>query len=82
VLQDDLVDSSCALFYLNKGIINLVPSLSFFWFLLVSCNMAAPPSLNLLGEIILINSPLSNSSKSSQEEALLNHFTLDFTLHV
>jgi NADH-ubiquinone oxidoreductase chain 4 len=45
--------------YLNKGIINLVPSLSFFWFLLVSCNIAAPPSLNLLGEIILINRILS-----------------------
>jgi NADH-ubiquinone oxidoreductase chain 4 len=45
--------------YLNKGIINLVPRLSFFWFLLVSCNIAAPPSLNLLGEIILINSILS-----------------------
>nr|AKR06305.1 NADH dehydrogenase subunit 4 [Tenebrio molitor]UAJ48191.1 NADH dehydrogenase subunit 4 [Tenebrio molitor] len=47
--------------YLNKGMINLVPSLSFFWFLLVSCNMAAPPSLNLLGEIMLINSILSFS---------------------
>jgi NADH-ubiquinone oxidoreductase chain 4 len=45
--------------YLNKGIINLVPRLSFFWFLLVSCNMAAPPSLNLLGEIMLINRILS-----------------------
>jgi NADH-ubiquinone oxidoreductase chain 4 len=45
--------------YLNKGIINLVPRLSFFWFLLVSCNIAAPPSLNLLGEIMLINSILS-----------------------
>nr|QDG01008.1 NADH dehydrogenase subunit 4 [Tenebrio molitor] len=47
--------------YLNKGMINLVPSLSFFWFLLVSCNMAAPLSLNLLGEIMLINSILSFS---------------------
>jgi NADH-ubiquinone oxidoreductase chain 4 len=45
--------------YLNKGMINLVPRLSFFWFLLVSCNMAAPPSLNLLGEIMLINRILS-----------------------
>nr|YP_009469533.1 NADH dehydrogenase subunit 4 [Tenebrio obscurus]AVE14892.1 NADH dehydrogenase subunit 4 [Tenebrio obscurus] len=47
--------------YLNKGMINLVPSLSFFWFLFSSCNMAAPPSLNLLGEIMLINSILSFS---------------------
>ena len=42
--------------YLNKGIINIIPSLSLWWFLLCSSNMAAPPSLNLLGEILLINS--------------------------
>nr|YP_006576064.1 NADH dehydrogenase subunit 4 [Naupactus xanthographus]ACZ58591.1 NADH dehydrogenase subunit 4 [Naupactus xanthographus] len=42
--------------YLNKGMINISPSISLWWFLLCSSNMAAPPSLNLLGEIILINS--------------------------
>lgn len=42
--------------YLNKGIINIAPSLSLWWFLFCSCNIAAPPSLNLLGEILLINS--------------------------
>nr|YP_010631655.1 NADH dehydrogenase subunit 4 [Propomacrus bimucronatus]AFQ62291.1 NADH dehydrogenase subunit 4 [Cheironitis sp. MJTNT-2012]WBP61433.1 NADH dehydrogenase subunit 4 [Propomacrus bimucronatus] len=42
--------------YLNKGLMNLMPSMSLWWFLLSSSNMAAPPSLNLLGEIILINS--------------------------
>nr|AYW52345.1 NADH dehydrogenase subunit 4 [Entiminae sp. ACP-2013] len=42
--------------YLNKGLINIIPSLSLWWFLLCSANMAAPPSLNLLGEILLINS--------------------------
>jgi len=41
--------------YLNKGIINLIPRLSIWWFLLCSSNIAAPPSFNLLGEIILIN---------------------------
>nr|AOY39924.1 NADH dehydrogenase subunit 4 [Scolytinae sp. BMNH 1039994] len=40
--------------YLNKGFINIMPSLSLWWFLLCSSNMAAPPSLNLLGEIVLI----------------------------
>nr|YP_009937380.1 NADH dehydrogenase subunit 4 [Trigonopterus jasminae]QNT26864.1 NADH dehydrogenase subunit 4 [Trigonopterus jasminae] len=42
--------------YLNKGFINVMPSLTLWWFLLCSSNMAAPPSLNLLGEILLINS--------------------------
>lgn len=48
--------------YINKGIINLVPFLSLWWFLLVVSNIAAPPSLNLLGEILLINSLISYSN--------------------
>nr|AML26175.1 NADH dehydrogenase subunit 4 [Scolytinae sp. BMNH 1274290] len=42
--------------YLNKGFMNIMPSLSLWWFLFCSSNMSAPPSLNLVGEIILINS--------------------------
>lgn len=42
--------------YLNKGMINYLPNLSLWWFLLCSSNIAAPPSLNLIGEILLINS--------------------------
>nr|AEP27520.1 NADH dehydrogenase subunit 4 [Anthonomus pomorum] len=42
--------------YLNKGLMNIMPGLSLWWFLLCSSNMAAPPSLNLMGEILLINS--------------------------
>nr|AML25592.1 NADH dehydrogenase subunit 4 [Staphylinidae sp. BMNH 1274640] len=45
--------------YLNKGMMNIMPSLSLWWFLLVSSNMAAPPSFNLVGEIMLINSLVS-----------------------
>lgn len=41
--------------FLNKGLINLIPRMSLWWFLFCSSNIAAPPSLNLLGEIILIN---------------------------
>nr|QHD19773.1 NADH dehydrogenase subunit 4 [Rodolia quadrimaculata] len=42
--------------YLNKGMINILPFFSLWWFLFLIGNMAAPPSLNLLGEISLINS--------------------------
>nr|YP_010554836.1 NADH dehydrogenase subunit 4 [Sternochetus olivieri]UYP50721.1 NADH dehydrogenase subunit 4 [Sternochetus olivieri] len=42
--------------YLNKGLMNFFPNLSLWWFLLCSSNMAAPPSLNLMSEILLINS--------------------------
>nr|QLY89910.1 NADH dehydrogenase subunit 4 [Lype phaeopa] len=46
---------------LNKGMINYLPLLSLWWFLLVSSNMASPPSLNLLGEITLMISLVSYS---------------------
>nr|AVJ52513.1 NADH dehydrogenase subunit 4 [Tectocoris diophthalmus] len=40
---------------INKGLITLMPVLSMFWFLLCANNTASPPSLNLLGEIYIIN---------------------------
>nr|YP_009400277.1 NADH dehydrogenase subunit 4 [Nurudea yanoniella]ARW70272.1 NADH dehydrogenase subunit 4 [Nurudea yanoniella]QBK84289.1 NADH dehydrogenase subunit 4 [Nurudea yanoniella] len=40
--------------FLNKGLINLYPYLSFWWFLLCSSNMSFPPSLNLFGELMLL----------------------------
>nr|AOY40093.1 NADH dehydrogenase subunit 4 [Scolytinae sp. BMNH 1043104] len=42
--------------YMNKGFMNVMPSLSLWWFLLCSSNMSAPPSFNLVGEIVLVNS--------------------------
>nr|UBI43983.1 NADH dehydrogenase subunit 4 [Eysarcoris rosaceus] len=45
--------------FINKGYLMMMPSLSLFWFLLCSNNMSSPPSLNLLGEIYLINSVIS-----------------------
>nr|YP_010698171.1 NADH dehydrogenase subunit 4 [Paragavialidium hainanense]WCF77145.1 NADH dehydrogenase subunit 4 [Paragavialidium hainanense] len=53
--------SGSRLFILNKGLMSYMPSMSMWWFLLTVCNMSAPPSLNLLGEIGLLNSVLSYS---------------------
>nr|AZL93073.1 NADH dehydrogenase subunit 4 [Alloxysta sp. ZJUH_2016001] len=41
---------------LNKGMMNLFPSLGLYWFILSIFNSAAPPSLNLFSEIMMINS--------------------------
>nr|YP_009659085.1 NADH dehydrogenase subunit 4 [Triatoma migrans]QCQ69469.1 NADH dehydrogenase subunit 4 [Triatoma migrans] len=51
-------------FMISKGLISLMPSLSLFWFILSSNNMSSPPSLNLLGEVMLINSIMGWSSYS------------------
>jgi len=39
----------------RKGILNFIFSITLWWFLLCSRNISAPPSLNLLREIIMIN---------------------------
>nr|QJW34314.1 NADH dehydrogenase subunit 4 [Schoutedenia ralumensis] len=42
--------------FLNKGLLNIFPFLSFWWFMLCSSNMSFPPSLNLFGELMLLMS--------------------------
>nr|YP_010277858.1 NADH dehydrogenase subunit 4 [Turanoclytus namaganensis]UHY95173.1 NADH dehydrogenase subunit 4 [Turanoclytus namaganensis] len=66
--------------YLNKGLLNIIPSLSLWWFLLCSSNMAAPPSLNLLGEIMLINSLVAYSSWSMIFLSLMSFFSAVYSL--
>nr|WHM51597.1 NADH dehydrogenase subunit 4 [Rhinotermes marginalis] len=44
---------------INSGLMAFMPSMAMWWFLLSSCNMAAPPSLNLLGEIGLLSGLIS-----------------------
>nr|YP_010693441.1 NADH dehydrogenase subunit 4 [Chalcopis glandulosa]WCB99323.1 NADH dehydrogenase subunit 4 [Chalcopis glandulosa] len=45
--------------FVNKGYLVSMPSLSLFWFIFCSNNMSSPPSLNLFGEICLINTIMS-----------------------
>nr|YP_010128171.1 NADH dehydrogenase subunit 4 [Tropidothorax cruciger]QPP20740.1 NADH dehydrogenase subunit 4 [Tropidothorax cruciger] len=47
---------------INKGFLSFMPSMSLFWFLLVANNMSSPPSLNLVGEVMLIMSLMSWSN--------------------
>nr|AYQ19127.1 NADH dehydrogenase subunit 4 [Erotylinae sp. 4 ACP-2013] len=67
-------------FFLNKGFINLMPSLSLWWFLFCSSNMAAPPSMNLLGEIMLMNSLMSYSYLSMLFLMLMSFFSAVYSL--
>nr|YP_002995762.1 NADH dehydrogenase subunit 4 [Lineus viridis]ACO40321.1 NADH dehydrogenase subunit 4 [Lineus viridis] len=46
---------------LIKGVLSFFPFLTLMWFLICSCNMAAPPSLNLASEIMLFISLLGDS---------------------
>nr|YP_010180338.1 NADH dehydrogenase subunit 4 [Oenopia sauzeti]QVD39757.1 NADH dehydrogenase subunit 4 [Oenopia sauzeti] len=66
--------------FLNKGMLNLVPFMSLWWFLLVIANMAAPPSMNLLGEILLINSMINYSFLCMYMIMLLSFFSAVYCL--
>nr|YP_010397352.1 NADH dehydrogenase subunit 4 [Glycyphana fulvistemma]UQJ77459.1 NADH dehydrogenase subunit 4 [Glycyphana fulvistemma] len=68
--------------FLNKGLLNLMPIMSMWWFLFSCCNMAAPPSLNLLGEIMLINSLVSWSSNLMLFLMLISFFSAAYSLYL
>nr|YP_010625955.1 NADH dehydrogenase subunit 4 [Sininocellia chikun]WBK02701.1 NADH dehydrogenase subunit 4 [Sininocellia chikun] len=67
---------------LNKGLLNLMPSLCLWWFLLSISNMASPISLNLLGEISLLNSIMSWNFKVMILLMLMSFFSAIYTLYL
>nr|QLY89884.1 NADH dehydrogenase subunit 4 [Limnius volckmari]UJG45262.1 NADH dehydrogenase subunit 4 [Leuctra hippopus] len=67
---------------INKGLMHFMPSMTLWWFLLSSCNMAAPPSLNLLSEISLLNSLVGWSWTSMLALSLLSFFSAAYTLYL
>nr|AVN67335.1 NADH dehydrogenase subunit 4 [Byrsotria cabrerai] len=67
---------------INKGMMNFMPSMALWWFLLSSCNMAAPPSINLLGEIGLLNSMVGWSLLSMMILMLLSFFSAVYSLYM
>nr|YP_009528528.1 NADH dehydrogenase subunit 4 [Parasarpa zayla]AYN60686.1 NADH dehydrogenase subunit 4 [Parasarpa zayla] len=68
--------------FINKGMMNFMPSMSLWWFLLMSSNMAAPPSLNLMGEISLINSLMSWSLLSMIMLMFISFFSAGYSLYL
>nr|WHU27720.1 NADH dehydrogenase subunit 4 [Ancylis sativa] len=68
--------------FINKGMMNFIPSMSLWWFLIMSSNMAAPPSLNLVGEIMLINSLVSWCWVSMIFLMLISFFSAGYSLYL
>nr|YP_009048417.1 NADH dehydrogenase subunit 4 [Melanargia asiatica]AHH92992.1 NADH dehydrogenase subunit 4 [Melanargia asiatica] len=68
--------------FMNKGLLNFMPSLSLWWFLLLSSNMAAPPSLNLVGEISLINSLVGWSWWTMITLMMISFFSAGYSLYL
>nr|YP_009514140.1 NADH dehydrogenase subunit 4 [Palaemon capensis]AXY96098.1 NADH dehydrogenase subunit 4 [Palaemon capensis] len=68
--------------FVSKGMLNLMPTLSLWWFLLSAGNMAAPPTLNLLGEINLIISVVSWSVLSIFMVGFMSFLSAAYTLYM
>jgi len=65
---------------LTKGLLISLPIISLWWFLLVCANMAAPPSINLLSEIILITGTMSQATILIFPLAIISFFTSAYSL--
>nr|QXU57661.1 NADH dehydrogenase subunit 4 [Cherax parvus] len=67
---------------INKGLLGFMPSMGLWWFLLIVGNMAAPPTLNLMGEISLIISVVSWSKLIMFGVGALSFFSASYTLYM
>uniref|UniRef100_UPI0030E3F54D NADH dehydrogenase subunit 4 n=1 Tax=Ocypode rotundata TaxID=1844313 RepID=UPI0030E3F54D len=67
---------------ISKGLLSFMPSMGLWWFLLSVSNMAAPPSLNLFGEVSLIISLVSWSGISMIGLMFLSFFSAAYTLYM
>lgn len=65
-----------------KGIINFIPKITLWWFLFCRINIAAPPSLNLLREIGLINSLISYRWVTFISLILMGFFAAGYSLYL
>nr|QGZ09942.1 NADH dehydrogenase subunit 4 [Eisenia nordenskioldi nordenskioldi] len=68
--------------YLTKGLLVTAPTLTMWWFLFTASNMAAPPSINLMSEIMLITSILSMSPYSLIMLSATSFFTVSYSLYM
>nr|YP_009994717.1 NADH dehydrogenase subunit 4 [Zyginella minuta]QNP08955.1 NADH dehydrogenase subunit 4 [Zyginella minuta] len=69
-------------FFINKGLINMMPSMSFLWFMFCAFNMSCPPSLNFLSEIFIINSMMMYWGGSFIYFAFISFFSACFSYYL
>ena len=68
--------------FIVKGLLNFIPRIGLWWFLLRVRNIASPPSLNLLGEIRLIIRVLSWRKVRIVGVRTLSFFRAAYTLYI
>nr|YP_009531286.1 NADH dehydrogenase subunit 4 [Idiocerus laurifoliae]AXY64098.1 NADH dehydrogenase subunit 4 [Idiocerus laurifoliae] len=69
-------------FFINKGLISFMPSLSMIWFLLCCFNMSCPPSINFLSEVIIMVSMMNYFYWSFIYMVLISFFSACFSIYL
>lgn len=67
---------------ISKGLLNIIPTMAMWWFLLCAGNIAAPPTLNLLGEVQLIIRIINWRRFNLVGIGLLSFFRAAYTLYL
>nr|QTT61208.1 NADH dehydrogenase subunit 4 [Tritia pfeifferi] len=68
--------------FLSKGMLMLLPLLAMWWFLFCIMNMAAPPSINLLGEIMIFPSTIFSSKYYLISLGLMSFFAALYSMYL
>nr|YP_010241735.1 NADH dehydrogenase subunit 4 [Struthiolaria papulosa]QTI82423.1 NADH dehydrogenase subunit 4 [Struthiolaria papulosa] len=68
--------------YLSKGMLMILPILSLWWFLFTIMNMAAPPSINLLGEILVFPATIFSSSYYLPSLAMMSFLAALYSMYL
>nr|BDQ43651.1 NADH dehydrogenase subunit 4 [Amynthas surcatus] len=68
--------------YMIKGLMAVMPVLTMWWFMFTASNMAAPPTINLLSEIMLMSSIMSSSMSSIIMLSLVSFLTAAYSLYM
>nr|QLY90144.1 NADH dehydrogenase subunit 4 [Erpobdella testacea] len=68
--------------FLSKGILIFSPLMSMWWFLFSILNMAAPPSINLMSEIMLLTSISYKSLYNMVSLMTISFFTVGYSLYM
>lgn len=67
---------------LTKGILTIIPTIAFWWFIFCCANMAAPPRINLIREIFLITAIISQSIFIIIPLSLIRFITVAYSLYL
>jgi len=67
---------------LTKGILTIIPIIAFWWFIFCCANIAAPPRINLIREILLITAIIRQSMYIIIPLRLIRFITVAYSLYL